>query len=148
MKSHQVNKTKPEKRTTMGRKMINQFYSELTKQLRQSQDETHLTDAETIQQMVETAGQTANTNKPTTVGVCCENLKGALDSRNYYPMLVFISFSDWQYIRLHPLRYPGATGPGYYRVFDVDDPDLQKGERVTYVPLTYCIFCNTNLEAK
>ncbi len=78
-------------------------------------------------------------------GVCCDDLKDALGSRSYYPMLVFISTFAWDN-PAHSFRYPGASGPGFYRVFDVDDPDAEKGERVTYVPLTHCIFCHTNLE--
>lgn len=81
------------------------------------------------------------------VGTCCDDLKNSLGSRNYYPMLVFISTSAWQH-PAHADRYPGATGPGYYQVYDVNDPAVDKGERVTYVPLTHCIFCHTNLEGE
>lgn len=81
------------------------------------------------------------------IGICCQELQAILGDHSRYPMLVQINTSDWTH-PAHTFRYPGASGPGFYRVFDVDDPDVEKGERVTYIPLAHCFFCGCNLEVE
>lgn len=80
-------------------------------------------------------------------GVCCDDLKNALGSHERYPVLVRILTSDWEKPYPSIWRFPGAAGPGFYCIYNVDDPENTEDEvRVTYVPLTHCIFCHTSLE--
>lgn len=69
-------------------------------------------------------------------GCCCGELKANLGNNDRYPTLAYISQENWDN-RLDWV-YPGATGPGYYEIYD-----LVGSEEIVYKRLGFCPFCHT-----
>ena len=79
-------------------------------------------------------------------GICCQQLKDALGKPGHYPMLVYISQGSWDDGRLKEHWHHGATGPGYYKLYDLAVNENVESELTTHVKMSYCPFCHANLD--
>lgn len=67
---------------------------------------------------------------------CCEELAAKLGKGDSYPKPAYISPEDWQHSGHLGWWYPGANGPGYYFIHELDEMvDLPTPRGVITVPV-------------
>jgi len=87
---------------------------------------------------------------------CCQQLADALGNHDVRPTPAYISPERWAGPWQRVGWYPGATGPGYYLIHDLDDADCSNPTetihaptppgswdqpKIEYRPMTKCPYC-------
>lgn len=86
---------------------------------------------------------------------CCIELAQRLGRGNTYPKPAYISPEAWGQHGRHDWWFPGATGPGYYWIVELDEMEqvatpvgTMMQSKLQYQPMENCPFCGAKLAKK
>lgn len=79
---------------------------------------------------------------------CCEELAGKLGKGSVYPKPAYISQEDWEHSGHLEWWYPGADGPGYYMIHEMEEMEwistptgVFGARKIEYRHMMECPYC-------
>lgn len=86
---------------------------------------------------------------------CCVALAETLGRGRFYPKPAYISVEDWRGRGRLDWWYPGATGPGYYWIDELDEMEdvttpvgVFRCHKITFRPMEECPYCGADLRGR